>query len=266
MQKMNCNVIKDLLPSYVDEICSPESRTLVEEHLTECEGCKKLYERTKLEMLHTNISSTKEIDYFKKIKSNVSRKNGVIIGIILLLFALLLYCNLNLYRFDNYFTKYLNYLFPLLATSLLFTILPDHAEHPVPNRLKFTVLGIEFASITYIFGLILYVTKQLLNGQLPFGLVAEKLGPFLQTQICIVSVALLIAFWATLFLSIRKKTVCPALHFLPLGGLALMLEFERLLHEFTLCFNLSMFIRPYILFACEVIVLVGIYLFLNKKR
>lgn len=38
--KYSCNVIKDLLPLYQDEICSTESRQMVEEHLAECGACR----------------------------------------------------------------------------------------------------------------------------------------------------------------------------------------------------------------------------------
>ena len=161
MPKTNCNIIKDLLPSYLDELCSTESCALLEEHFKECENCKKLYERTKLEMLHTRSSNAKEIDYFKKIKANVSRKNKVIFAIITLLFILLLYCNLNLtpYQYSNSLAMYLNYAFPVIVAGLLFTVLPDYSEHSVPNKWKFSALGIEFVSITYIFGLIIYLAK-----------------------------------------------------------------------------------------------------------
>lgn len=38
---MSCEIIKDLLPLYLDDVCSKESRELVEIHLQECEQCKK---------------------------------------------------------------------------------------------------------------------------------------------------------------------------------------------------------------------------------
>ena len=41
---MNCNIIQDLLPLYIDEICSPETKAAVEEHLKTCPVCKKTYE------------------------------------------------------------------------------------------------------------------------------------------------------------------------------------------------------------------------------
>ena len=39
---MDCNVIKDLLPLYVDECCSEESSKLIAEHLESCESCRKV--------------------------------------------------------------------------------------------------------------------------------------------------------------------------------------------------------------------------------
>ena len=42
--KYPCGIIKDLLPLYVDEVCNEESRQVVENHLTECEACRKYYE------------------------------------------------------------------------------------------------------------------------------------------------------------------------------------------------------------------------------
>lgn len=42
---MDCNVIKDLLPLYVDECCSEESVRLVAEHLDACESCRKVYDQ-----------------------------------------------------------------------------------------------------------------------------------------------------------------------------------------------------------------------------
>ena len=39
--KMNCDVIRDLLPLYADEVCSEASKALVEVHLQSCECCEK---------------------------------------------------------------------------------------------------------------------------------------------------------------------------------------------------------------------------------
>lgn len=44
---MNCNIVKDLIPLYIDGCCSEESERVVEEHLEDCSECKKLFEETK---------------------------------------------------------------------------------------------------------------------------------------------------------------------------------------------------------------------------
>lgn len=41
---MDCNIIKDLLPLYIDGCCSEKSAHLIEEHLKSCPECKKTYE------------------------------------------------------------------------------------------------------------------------------------------------------------------------------------------------------------------------------
>lgn len=40
--KWNCELIQDLLPLYEEDLCSPTSRKAVQEHLEECEHCRRL--------------------------------------------------------------------------------------------------------------------------------------------------------------------------------------------------------------------------------
>lgn len=39
-ESMKCNIVKDLLPNYVDELCSEETKKMVEEHIKDCEQCR----------------------------------------------------------------------------------------------------------------------------------------------------------------------------------------------------------------------------------
>ena len=43
--KTDCEVIRDLLPLYADDVCSGSSRQLIEEHLEECPDCTAVLER-----------------------------------------------------------------------------------------------------------------------------------------------------------------------------------------------------------------------------
>ena len=43
--KTDCRVIEDLIPLYLDGVCSVQTKELVEEHLGGCENCRKLIEQ-----------------------------------------------------------------------------------------------------------------------------------------------------------------------------------------------------------------------------
>lgn len=47
---ITCDVVRDLLPLYQDDVCSADSRSLVDEHLNHCECC-----RAELEILQNDI-------------------------------------------------------------------------------------------------------------------------------------------------------------------------------------------------------------------
>lgn len=41
---MDCNIIKDLIPLYIDECCSPEASQEVKKHIEGCADCRKIFE------------------------------------------------------------------------------------------------------------------------------------------------------------------------------------------------------------------------------
>ncbi len=63
---MNCNIIKDLIPLYVDDCCCEESAQLVSSHIEECEECRKEYEFMTRTMASDSTPAPQK-DGFKKI-------------------------------------------------------------------------------------------------------------------------------------------------------------------------------------------------------
>lgn len=51
MKEISCNVIQDILPLYVDDVVSEETREMVEEHLRSCDSC-----REEADLLKKNIA------------------------------------------------------------------------------------------------------------------------------------------------------------------------------------------------------------------
>lgn len=78
MDKLNCNVISDLLPLYIDEVCSPESRELVETHLEECEACRQALEQMKKDV-KVESQAGDERKPLKMLKRNLRKKYMIVI-------------------------------------------------------------------------------------------------------------------------------------------------------------------------------------------
>ena len=59
MNNITCGIAKDLLPLYIDNYCSEDSRQALEEHLKTCENCEKEYTllRKELHMDSTALNS-----------------------------------------------------------------------------------------------------------------------------------------------------------------------------------------------------------------
>ena len=55
---MNCDIVKDLIPLYIDGCCSEESEKAVEEHIRNCSDCKKLLEDMKSSSDIITVSET----------------------------------------------------------------------------------------------------------------------------------------------------------------------------------------------------------------
>lgn len=56
--KITCDVIQDLMPSYIDGILSEDSKVLVDEHMKTCQECRKMYEIMKEEQNRMSPSVT----------------------------------------------------------------------------------------------------------------------------------------------------------------------------------------------------------------
>ena len=66
--RIPCEIIKDLLPSYIDELTSEQTNAIVKEHLLSCKECRETAKRMgKAEDIITE-EDEREIDFLKKSK------------------------------------------------------------------------------------------------------------------------------------------------------------------------------------------------------
>lgn len=83
---MKCAIIRDLFPSYIDNLTSEESNQAIEEHLKDCKECRQYLETMKEEIISEEYNE-KEINPFKKIRKATKRKILVTILICIALFG-----------------------------------------------------------------------------------------------------------------------------------------------------------------------------------
>lgn len=101
MKNDKCYLIRDLLPSYIDELTGEETNKEIENHLNECPDCKKAYESMKSDIPgEKEAESSEEYDekLIKKIGQNVKRKNDrlKVVSIVAIISLILLFILLNL--------------------------------------------------------------------------------------------------------------------------------------------------------------------------
>lgn len=79
MNNISCDVIQDLMPVYIEHMCSAESRKLVEAHMAECEGCRQVFrgytdETIVREVSRTEVHAEGRENEFHQILKNVESK------------------------------------------------------------------------------------------------------------------------------------------------------------------------------------------------
>lgn len=93
---MKCEIIKDLLPSYIDNLTSDESNKEIENHIITCSKCKSeldnMNQDINIETLEINKKDIKPLKKFDKKYRNVFRNISI--------------CSLIIYLIALYYTQY----------------------------------------------------------------------------------------------------------------------------------------------------------------
>ncbi len=159
---IDCNVIADLIPLYIDDTCSRESAELVEEHIKTCGDCSKLMERMRAEGIEP------------KEKAPVFESSGLIKSVrkSILTVMLSLSVMLTCYCFHYFGFNYINYspFFSLVFTVMYIAawiVLTVYVKEIIP----LIIVNLSFSSITFLYAAfrlilwILYLTDIITVGQ-----------------------------------------------------------------------------------------------------
>ena len=83
MTRISCEVARDLLPLYCDDVCSQESRILIDEHLKNCSDCDALLKKMKMECSASTEQEMHDEEFVKAMASGWKKsvKNGFVKGV-----------------------------------------------------------------------------------------------------------------------------------------------------------------------------------------
>ena len=84
-EKRDCKIVQDLLPNYVENLTNEETNSFIEEHLKECDECKKVLENMRKDFQTNSIKQdNREVKYIKKYNSKLKLLRIVLLIIIIL--------------------------------------------------------------------------------------------------------------------------------------------------------------------------------------
>ena len=226
MSKKQCDIIKDLLPSYVDGICSEASKLWIEEHLAECEMCRQTMEMLK----NTEISAEKlelaQLDAGKKVKKKQLKHSIVNLGLCLCIAILMV---LVFAKQSDMVSQMVLYV--ALPICMLVTWLTNRGRQVKRLWDKWDTVSLAAVVVATIYGtgILLYVTLEALAGKEVFSMVVNEVGPFLHTQLIVVSIVCLGGYVSQMVRLYQKGSVNSIILSLCLMGIFLMLAYRVLM-------------------------------------
>ena len=90
-----CEVIRDLLPLYADQICSEDTHALIEDHLRTCPQCREILENLRYSSQEVSEERIKETELARRIMKKARRKvwlrsiTALVLTLLIVCFAVL---------------------------------------------------------------------------------------------------------------------------------------------------------------------------------
>ena len=185
MSKKECDIIKDLLPSYVDEICSEASKEWVEEHLAGCEDCKRTVEMLKNTEISSRRLEQESLDAGRKvIRKNLRRSVFNLALCLLTAFLMFLVFEMDGVQIPQ-MARYIAFPISLLMTWLTFR---NQTKRRTWDKWDFIMTVTVVLATGYGAGMMKYGFSQAVKGETIFGLTLNGFGPFLYGQMVLAAV------------------------------------------------------------------------------
>lgn len=231
MKQINCDIIRDLIPSYLDGICSEASKDAIKEHLMGCKSCRNYVDSLKSAEIVDEKSDQAGLSFMSKVKKYYTLKNAL--GASLLLFIVvmvLLFVPQNAFNsVHNTFTFYTT-LFTVLILGTFF-LLNSYQAGPKPTALRIVAGIAGAAGIVYCIAIAVIQQQVLVKSELRSPEEDLRgLGSSLNCQLLLILLLELLLFVLLTVDAVRKRHHLGILPALNLVGCILSMNYRCLLY------------------------------------
>lgn len=264
MSEWNCDVIRDLLPSYLDGICSDASKKIVDAHLKQCNACRDLVEQMQETAFVSEGAQREEIDYMRKVRRQFANRSRLVFA----LFAFVLAAGLGilLLHYGDVPMELFYVVQPVLTVSAYLAFSGEWRQAERTRwRWGFGLLGL--VVVCYSVVLILLAITWVQADALPFGMQAVDVGPFVYWQLLAGAFVQAVLLLLSVRISTKNGTACPILLDLHITGGCMGLAMNSLLRNMNTLesFRARLFGGVAILLVEGCVVLL-LLLFMERRR
>lgn len=262
-KEITCDIINDLIPSYVDEICSKDSKKLVTEHIQTCTLCRQTVDRLKNTTFTTDQTETQQLNYMRRVKQKYTNISQSGFRLLILLVAFTAFYMLYEHGNKAFGIHYIVQLLLIIGTYL---ILSQTSQPYCSNKLSNLLITGNIITITYIVLLTFFCYQWIVTKQCPFNIELTQLGPFVVRLLLVAMCLLFLIFTCCLLLTFKNITVKKLAFILPITGccmaLILISTFRNLSYDVHAVFVLI--IKRYLLLVIEATVTMFVIVFYEK--
>lgn len=224
--RIDCGIVQDLIPSYVDGVCSASSKQCVEEHTKDCEECRTFLEECRTVEFSGKVLEEQQLDGLRKVKKKLKLQNMFSYGLLLVVIVFAMYfftTNIGAIGVRWYYGLY------GVAVAATFVVTMQGKVNVRYEKVEKVMAVLSSVAIAYALFWYCFMMIPVGNGNVPLGLELGQVGPFLHRQTGIALTVEITVFAYSMIRYMKWDIVCRGTLLVSLTGMFFILAQTTLL-------------------------------------